>query len=679
MKVWILPEKKLEVSEDEMLNSGISPLLIDILSSRDFKSIKKIDNFLNCKYSFSDPSKFQGMPELVARLKQAIEKFEKICIFGDYDCDGITATVMLYSYLSKKNLNVIYMLPSRYEEGYGLTNDIIDKIHNYGVNLIITVDNGISAYDEVLYAKKLGIDVIITDHHKIPEKLPPAYAIVNPNLNKDGFKSFAGVGVVFKILQELEKDNTSPESLIKEYGDLLAIGTIGDMVPLIDENRLMISKAFKYFTSSRRPGIRVLLEGNLFGTQMNGNEVSFGIVPKLNACGRMGSAETAAQLLLASTLDEAHSCLQIALKMNDDRKILCRSVFEEVEHEILKNNLDEKRVIFAWSRKWNHGVVGIAASVICNKFGKPCFLFAIKKNEARGSARSIEGFDIHDCLVKCKDLIEKFGGHTLAAGANVKVKNLEIFRKKFLELANNSDMPFCKLKIDYIINPCDISVDTVDEIHRIAPFGNGNNEPIFGIMGVELVKAVSIGGGKHVKILFKSGKETFDGTMFGIIHSDFMFDPGDILDIAVRIKRNYFSGFESAVIHIVDVKFSNINTLEYAKEKRIFEDFMSGISKLPEDCIPTREDFARVFKLIKENSLFNFRIEKIYLKLSDPKIRLAKIFLILKIFDELGIFKIKKRCNSYKITIDKIEIKNKNKKFDLNESKILNRALGKSK
>ena len=669
LKVWILPEKK-SFSEEDKLNSGISPLLIDILSSRNFESIKEIKKFLDCDYSFSDSSKFYGMPELVSRLKQAIEKFEKVCIFGDYDCDGITATVMFYSYLCKKKLNVIYMLPSRYEEGYGLTKNIVDEIHNYGVNLIITVDNGISAYDEILYAKELGIDVIVTDHHKVPEKLPPAVAIVNPYLNDDGFKDFAGVGVVFKILQELEKDNTSPEDLIKEYGDLLAIGTIGDMVSLVDENRLMVSKAFKYFMSSKRPGIRVLLEGSAFGNQMNGNEISFGIVPKLNACGRMGSAETAAQLLLSSSLDEARSFLQIALKMNDDRKSLCRSIFEEVEHEIFKNNLDNERIIFAWSKKWNHGVVGIAASVICSRFGKPCFLFAIKKNEARGSARSIEGFDIHDCLAECKDLIEKFGGHTLAAGANLKLKNLEAFKKKFLELANKSNMPFYNLKIDYIINPCNISIETVDEIYLMAPFGSGNSEPIFGIMGVELVKIFSIGGGKHIKICFKSGEKIFDGTMFGVSISEFMFKTGDIIDIAIRIKRNYFSGFESAVIHVVDVKFSKIDTLEFAKEQRIFEDFISGINPLPKDCMPTREDFARVFKFIKENSLFAFRIEKIYLNIDEPKIRVAKILIILKVFDELEIFKIKKRGDNYKIAI------NSGKKTNLNESKILKRASG---
>lgn len=670
MKVWILPEKKI-FSEEEVVNSGISPLLIDILLSRNFENLKDIADFLNCNYSFSDPSKFYGMPELVKRLKQAAEKFEKICIFGDYDCDGITATVMLYSYLSKKKLDVIYMLPSRYEEGYGLTKSIVDEIHNYGVNLIITVDNGISAYDEVLYAKNLGIDVIITDHHKIPEKLPPACAIVNPHLNDEGFKDFAGVGVVFKVLQELEKNKALPEDLLKEYGDLLAIGTIGDMVPLVDENRLMVSKSLKFLLSSKRPGIRVLLEGSAFGTQINGNEISFGIVPKINACGRMGSAETAAQLLLASNLDEARSFLQIALKMNDDRKALCKSIFEEVEHEIFKNHLDDERVIFAWSRKWNHGVVGIAASVICSKFGKPCFLFAIKKNEVRGSARSIEGFDIHNCLSKCSDLVDKFGGHTLAAGANLRFENLEAFKKKFLELVNKSDMPFCNLKIDYIIEPCDISIETVDEIDRISPFGSGNNEPIFGIMGVELLKVFSIGGGKHIKICFKSGKEMFDGTMFSITTSEFMFSPGDVIDIAMRIKRNYFSGFESAVIHIVDVKFSEINTLECAKEQRIFEDFILGINPLPKDCIPTRDDFARVFKFIKENSLFTFRIEKIYLSLAEPKVRVAKLLLILQVFDELKIFNLKKRGDSYKITI------NTGKKVSLSESTILKRALGK--
>ena len=667
MKVWIFPddENRYDFSSNEKNQSIVE----SILNSRGFKDQKYINDFLNYNYPISDPSKFYGISDFISRLRKAVEKFQKICIFGDYDCDGITATVMLYSYLEKKGMDVMYMLPSRYEEGYGLTNDIVDKIASYKVDLIITVDNGVSAYEEIKYAQEIGIDVLVTDHHKIPDKLPPAVAIVNPHLNESEFKDFAGVGVVFKIIQEMEKDNLSVDDLLREYGDLFSIGTIGDMMPMVEENRILVKKSFEYFMFTKRPGTQVLLEGTVFGSEMDGTELSFGIVPKLNACGRMGSAEVAAKLLLSSSLDEARSFLRETIEMNESRKSLCRSIFEEVEKEILKNGLNNDRVIFAWGKNWNQGVIGIAASVICAKFGKPCFIFSIMDDEVRGSARSVPGFDIHEALSKCRHLLTKFGGHPLAAGANLKVENLEKFKYEFLKIVNSIDMPFASLNIDCVVNPRDVSLKTLDELHKISPFGNYNPEPIFCIKEAILVKFVSIGGGRHVRVFFKKGKSAFDAIMFGVASSEFLFIPGDVLDLAFRMKRNYFAGYEDAVIHLVDVKFSDIDTKIFAKEKRIFEDFMSGTTSFPENLVPKRDDFTKIFKILKENSLFCFKIERIYLMVPSQSICFSKIYLILEIFFELGVINMKKYREIYKINI-KSKIK-----VDLRKSKILEKAL----
>ena len=666
MKDWLFPQERKEYSFD----SFAPDLLNYILKSRGILEQKDIDNFVNCDYPISDPSRFFGMERLVLRLRESIEKFEKICIFGDYDCDGITSTVMLYSYLSGKNVDVIYMLPSRFDEGYGLSKNIIDKISSYGVNLIITVDNGVSAYNEIEYANTLGIDTIVTDHHKVPDKLPPAAAIVDPRLNSCGFKDFAGVGVVFKMIQELEKQNLSLDELLKEYGDLLCIGTIGDMVPLLDENRVLVSKSFEYLMETKRPGVRVLLEGTSFGSLMDGSEVSFGVVPKLNACGRMSSPEVAAKLLLSSSLSEARSFLQIALKMNEERKSLCSSIFENVENEILNKDLGNDRVIFAWNSEWHPGVIGIAASMICNKFGKPCFLFSVQGNEARGSARSIPGLDIHEYLCDCEELFIKYGGHSMAAGVDLKTENLEKFRKKFLNIVNGIEFPFYTIKIDCIIDPNLISIEVLNQVQKLSPFGSCNSEPIFGILNVELARVSSIGGGKHIRIFFDKDGKIFSATMFGVSKSEFLFKPGDVIDLAVRIKRNYFSGYESSVIHVVDVKFSDVNMHEFVVDQRAFEDFISGNQDLPIDCAPIREDFVDVFNFIKNNSMRSFRIERLYLNLR-KKIRPIKLYLILEIFRELGIFDVIRSCSNYKIRI------RSRKKVNLEESKILNRILGK--
>ena len=659
MKVW------------RFFNSDSNTSILDrLLTSKGFSNQHEKNDFINCNYEISDPSEFYGMSDLVKRLNKAIDSFEKVCIFGDYDCDGITATCMLYSYLSKKNLNVMYMLPSRYEEGYGLTKTIVDKINSYGVNLIITVDNGISAYDEICYSNSLGIDVIVTDHHKIPERLPPAVSIVNPHLNKSGFKDFAGVGVVFKIIQELEKQNSSLDDLLKEYGDLLSIGTIGDMVSMTGENRVLVKKSLKYLRKSSRPGVQVLIEGTVFGSDMDGTEISFGIVPKLNACGRMGSADYAAKLLLSSSISEARTFLKISLDMNDERKSLCNSIIDEVECDIYKNHLYNDRIIFAWNENWNHGVIGIAASVICNKFGKPCFLFSVQKDESRGSARSIPGFDIHNCLSDCKDLVTKFGGHTMAAGANIKTQNLKELKKRLLSISSNIDMPFYFIDISCTIEPEDVSIKILDEINKMSPFGSGNSEPIFAILNICLVKVFSIGSGKHIKIKFRKNDKIFEATMFGMPYSDFLFSPGDMLDLAVRIKKNYFLGNETAVIHIVDVRLSGVDTFEIAFEQRIFEDFISGIKNIPNDCVPSRDDFVKVFNCIKNNFLFNFRVEKLYNMMKKYNIRMSKAFLILEIFKELNIFNVDKRCDNYMISVKS------RKKVDLHESQILKKAIG---
>lgn len=666
MKDWVFSEN-LEKCDYDLQNS----YLVDcILRARGMTNLESVRKFINCECPISNPSVFYDMDKFVERLKKSIENFEKICIFGDYDCDGITSTVMLYSYLSKKNIDVIYMLPSRFEEGYGLSNNVIDRIAAYGTNLIITVDNGISAYDEIEYANSLGIDTMITDHHKIPEKLPPALAIVNPKLNSDGFKDFAGVGVVFKAIQKLEENKLSVEDLLQEYGDLLSIGTIGDMVPMLGENRVLVSKSLKYFMKTKRPGTQVLLEGTSFGSHMDGTEISFGIVPKLNACGRIGSADIAAKLLLSTTIEEARSFLQIALNMNEERKKLSNYVFEDVEKEILENNLSNQRIIFAWSKNWHPGVIGIASSVICNKFGKPCFLFSIQGNEARGSARSIPGLDIHEYLYKFEKLLTKYGGHSMAAGVNIKVENLERFKDEFIKMLNKLDLPFYSIIIDYIIDPEKISLKILDQICKLSPFGMCNPEPIFGIFNVRLVKVISIGGGKHIRIMFSQNRKNFSATLFGTSLSEFLFQPDDIVDLAVRLKRNYFYGREEAVIHVVDIKFSDINTHEFVVDQRMFEDFISGIINLPEECIPCREDFVEIFNCIRENSMRSFNIERLYLNLNKG-IRPVKIYLIMEIFRELGLFNVFRSCDNYKISIKS------RKKVKLEESKILKKALRK--
>lgn len=646
----------------------------DLVSSVSEKM--KIPRFLSCLFSnfreYDDDilNRYFDVDNMKNRLDLAERNFEKICVFGDYDVDGITSTIMLYSYLCERNIDAMYKLPSRYDEGYGLTNNVVDELKKYGVSLIITVDNGISAFNEISYAKKLGIDVIVTDHHKIPDRLPETDIIINPHI--EGFyefQDFAGVGVVFKIIQSLEKDNIDTDSLMEKYGDLLCLGTIGDVVPLIEENRVIVKKSINIVKNSKRPGIVSLLEGKVFGEDLDGSEIAFGIIPVLNACGRMGSPEVAINLLLSETMDEARYFLSIASKMNAERKVSCSEIFEDVKNKILSEHLENDHIIFASSKKWSHGLIGVVSSNVSSRFDKPCFLFSILDDEARGSARSIEGFDIYNCINSCSELLQKYGGHPMAAGVTLKLENLEKFKEEILSFSNSIDMPFSCIQISSVINLDDVSVSTLDEIHKLSPFGSGNREPIFAIMEVKITKVSSIGSGRHIKIYFEKDGKNSNAVFFGISYSDFSFQIGDIVDLAVRIKTNFFSGRKDAVLHLVDVRYSNFDYDTLIGDERLFEDFMCGIKDIPSEYIPNRDEFATLFKFLKNsrNDKSSFRIDKICMDPSMNNISPIKIYLMIEVFNELKIINRKKFGNSYTISI------NSGVTSSLEKSKILNK------
>ena len=632
-----------------------------------------LPKFLSCLFVNSSKcddsiiNRYFDVNKLKNRIDKAEKNFEKVCIFGDYDVDGITSTIMFYSYLCEKNIDVMYKLPSRYDEGYGLTNNVIDELKKYGVNLIITVDNGISAVNEIAYAKKLGIDVIVTDHHKVPDVLPDTDIIINPHI--DGFydfQDFAGVGVVFKIIQALEKDNIDTESLIKKYGDLFCLGTIGDVVPLIDENKLLVKKSINQIQNSKRPGVIALLEGKVFGPELDGSEIAFGIIPILNACGRMDSPEVAINLLLSETIDEARYFLSIASKMNEERKNSCNEIFNDVKNQIIEKKLYNNHIIFASSTKWSHGLIGVVSSIISSKFGKPCFLFSIMDNEVRGSARSIDGFDIYDCINNYSDLLEKYGGHPMAAGVTLKKENLHKFQEKILSFCNSYEMPFSSIDINSVISLSDVSISTLDEIQKLSPFGSCNREPIFAILNVKLTRVSSIGSGRHIKIYFEKDGKSGNAVFFGICYYEFLFKVGELIDLAVRIKANYFSGKKDAVLHIVDVRYSNFNSDEFIEHKRRFEDFISDIKPFPQEEIPNKEDFSLLFNFIKDNHEYRFfRIDKLCMNLTN--ISPLKIYTILEILNEIKVINIQKYGENYEVSINSI------KKVNLNESHIFSK------
>jgi single-stranded-DNA-specific exonuclease len=667
LKNWIFSENENELTNKICSRHKISKILANLLISRNITEEQSIDAFLNDANEFSDPFSFTGMDNLVKRTKKAIENFEKICIFGDYDADGVTATAMMYEYFLSKGADVIYQLPSRHENGYGLSENSIKKIANFGINVIFTVDNGTSSFNEIEFAKKSGIDVIVTDHHKPPEKLPDAAALVNPHLNAGGFADFAGVGVAFKAIEALEYGKKTIADLLNEYGDLLAIGTIADCVPLLGENRELVKLGLKVLENTKKPGLQMFLENCGISEEITSINVSFGISPKINACGRMGTPETAVKLLLSETREEADEFFSVMMEQNEARKIAGNQILEQVNNKISKSGAQFDRVIFSWDDTWNKGVIGIIAANITSKFGKPCFLISVEGRESHASGRSIEGFDMHAATEKCSEFLERFGGHSMAAGLTLKTQNLQKFKSEFLNYVKSAEMPFPSLKIDCVIEPEEIIAENFDAFSPLRPFGTGNPEPVFGIRNVKLLKITPIGGGRHLRLSFSKNGQTFEATLFGVSEQTLFYLPGDVLDLAVYLRRNVFLGSINIAVHINDIKFSSVDTREQVHQKRIFEDFMSnGEIKNAAQFLPDRSEFAVVYRFLKKQSIFSFRVDILHYRLKNIKMNLVKVYIILEVLNELKIIEICRISDNYQISIN-----NLNRKINLNESKIL--------
>jgi single-stranded-DNA-specific exonuclease len=672
LRDWVLPKIDKELSEAISHKWQLPEFLVYMLLGRGFKTEEDANEFLNGSNKFPDPFHFENMKILVENLQESIEKFEKICIYGDYDADGITSTVMMYEYLQERGADVIYQIPSRYSEGYGLTISAIDKMHDYGVKTILTVDNGMSAHEEVNYANSLGIKVLVTDHH-LPGEIPPAArSIVNPHFNKGkSFKFYAGVGVAFKVIEAMEKGEKTWEELMDRFGDLVAIGTIGDAVPLLKENREFVRKGIEILKNSKRIGLREILKNV---DKIDELFITCNIVPKINACGRIGNPELAAKLLLCENESETSEIYEFITNENEKRKIICKETNEDVQKKIRDNpEMYFKRVIFAQSESWNHGVLGIVASRIISKFGKPVILFSIEEGEARGSARSTQGFSIFDAIEQCSEFLERYGGHKMAVGMNLKSENIEPFKKRFFEYIEKIQIPHPVINIERVLEPEEITADNVENLERIRPFGTENFEPMFGIFEVKLINIVPIGGGKHLKLMFSKKGRNFSAVYFGVSAQKFFYVVGDILDLAVKIRFNFYAGNRDIGIYISKIKFSSFDAGKAVLEKQIFEDFMNG-SEIDDESRhnmrPTREEIASVYKFLKKNCITVSKLEVLIKRINKENINFSKLCIVFEIINELGLVDITKNADVYEFSINNVS-----SKVDLERSSIL-RKLG---
>ncbi len=554
-----LDNEKIKNVEKIKNEYGISNLLAKILVNRNLTKNEDIDLFLKpTRHDFHNPYLMPDMALAVDRIIKAINNKEKILIYGDYDVDGITSITVVKNFLLERGANVTQYIPNRLNEGYGLNKDAIKKISEDGVNLIITVDCGISGIEEVDYANSLGLEVIVTDHHEVGEILPNAIAVVDAK-RKDNtypFRELAGVGVGFKLIQAIAQRLELEEKEYLKYLDIVCIGTISDIVPLVDENRVIAKLGLKLVEVTKNVGLKALLEASGY-KKVDSFTVSFGLAPRINACGRMGKEKEALNLFLTQDENEAK---KIALRLNEynkERQDIEKRIYEDAVNKIEKSEKN-KQVLVLGSENWHHGVIGIVASKITDLYFKPSILICFEEDEGKGSGRSVPGFDLHEALMNCNTYLEKFGGHSMAVGVTLKKENFEKFKEEFEKYAQNSNI--CDIipiiKIDEEITLEDINIKAVEELNMLEPFGEANKMPLFMYKNLKIHSIRTLSEGKHIKLTLKDNNFYIDSIGFNLGHLAEEYQIGDKVDIVGSLEINRFNGRESVQINLKDLRKS---------------------------------------------------------------------------------------------------------------------------
>ena len=628
-----------------------------MLISRGITDEEEIISFLSEDGEFSDPFEIKDMDKAVRTVNSAVENSEKITVYGDYDADGVTATALLFTYLQLMGADVDYYIPSRVDEGYGLNKEAVDTLKERGTKLIITVDNGISAVEETRYIKSLGMNIVITDHHQPGEVLPEADAVVDPHRIDDNSSCtlLAGVGVAFKLISALEDGDS--DSVFEDFGDLAVIGTVADIVPLRGENRLLVSRGLNVINNSLRPGIIALRRKSGFSDkELTASSVAFSLSPRINASGRVSSAENALKLLITEDAEEAERLAGILDECNAQRQGIESDIVGSAMVKIQSDpSYLSDRVLVVSGEGWHAGVIGIVASRLVDKFGKPAIVIAEGGQDgiAKGSCRSVEGFSLFDALTNVKDLLVKFGGHKLAAGFSVENSKIAEFRKAINEYANTLDEFNPILKLDCKLNPAGINDALLNSLSLLEPFGAENPQPIFCInnLTVNSVKSMGKTGG-HVSLVLERGRVKFRAVWFGVREEEFPFFIGENIDIAANIDKNEFRGEIHPSVMIRAAKLSGIDDEELFRGFSVYKKVKYSKEipdKIKEIACPDRKTAADVFRFVKKGTARVGGEEEITARLGLDSFDVCRVHIALDALIETGVIKTE---NGYYRTAD---------------------------
>ena len=650
---------------------GCSATAAKLLWNRDLKTAEAANRFLRLEETrFHDAFLMRDMDKAVARIEKALATGEKIAIYGDYDVDGVTSTSLLYLYLRERGADVIYYIPSRLHEGYGLSRGAMDRLAEAGVRLMITVDTGITAVDETAYAKMLGIETVVTDHHACRETLPDVCAAVNPHRPDDEypFDELAGVGVVFKLVsameitrarREGESDAAAVRRICHDYADLVAIGTVADVMPLVDENRLIVNYGLSRINREPRAGIAALIEAaNGKGRaprRVNSTFIGFGIAPRMNAAGRMGDATVAAELLLSEGGEKSERLAGELCELNAERQTeenrIAEAAYRKIEEQAAK---EKPRVLVLDDDDWHQGIIGIVASRITERYGLPSILVTYDGSPDRdgsaadlgkGSGRSVKGLNLVEALTACADLLERFGGHELAAGLSVRRGNIPLLRERLNAYAAErlTDEMLCVcLDADCEVGMTELTEKLVEETEKLEPFGTANPAPVFVMRNANLRRVSPIGGGKHLRMTVEKDGVSMGAVWFGMTLAALDFDTAEPVDLMFRLGINEFRGETSLQMTLIDACPTEDGEAELEREKQRYAEIEAGGHfARTEDLLPSRDECGAVWRFLRREAALGhstFPVRRLLLRLNGQgagHFNYCKLMWILRIFDEL--------------------------------------------
>ncbi|MBE6530333.1 MAG: single-stranded-DNA-specific exonuclease RecJ [Ruminococcaceae bacterium] len=635
-----------------------------LLCLRGYNTVADAERFLHFSDIIPhDPFLMKDMDRAVDRLQTALDRKERIAVFGDYDVDGATATSLLYLYLSQKGADVGYYIPSRSKEGYGLSTAAIDILKGKGVSLIVTVDTGITSIEEIDYAKRKGIDTIVTDHHACRPELPKCCAVVNPHRADDSypFCELAGVGVAFKLacameIRQFEKEGKPPIEAVLQisntYADLVAIGTIADVMPVIDENRLLIAKGLADMETNCRPGLRALMDaaagpGKSKQRKITSSYIGFVIAPRINAAGRVAEAGIAVELLLSETHSRAAHYANQLCELNAARQAEETQIAEEAFRMIENMPKEERRrVIVLDHDDWHPGIIGIVASRITERYGLPCILISYDGSEdgsGKGSGRSVKGLNLVEALDACKDLLLRYGGHELAAGLSIRKKDVSQLRRRLNDYAETHTAGDFSLQrdADCTMGIGEMTIRLIEELRLLEPYGNGNPTPNFLLREAKVVKITPMSGGKHVRLHLEKDGLSMVAVWFGRGITDLPFEEGEFADFLFRLDANEFNGTVRVQMFLQDAAYAESEELIFLSERAKYQAICNGERFSEADGIlPDRKDLAMIYQFFRKEqetgkTCFPIRRIREQLNRQESPFTYAKIRFSMRILEEL--------------------------------------------